>query len=431
MLGYYFTLGVRSLLRAPWMTLLTVLTLACGIAASVSTLTVLHQMSSDPIPQKSDRLFTLTIDNVPADESDPEVPTLLSWQDVRQLRAAHLGERSSGVYPFNPTIYPERDGVGNFSADGDAVDADFLPMMDAPFRYGGAWSAGDDDAAARVVVLAAPLADKLFGASVNPVGQMLRIDQDHYRIIGVLAPWKVLPPFFTASANARFRETDLFVPLQTALTAALAPNMTTCYTRRGPGFDGLLKSECLWMHYWVETRSASDQPELTRWLHNYVAGQKQAGRLPRPDQAQWFNVRQWLDRVGVVDDQTRVQTWLAFGFLAVCIVNAIGLLLARYAGSAGEIGVRRALGATRVDIALQYLGEAIVIGLIGAALGLLLARQALHLIGSYRRLELMAHMDPQMLVVSLLLSLSAAVVAAALPIWRACQVAPAIQLKSQ
>ena len=61
MFSYYFKLGVRSLRRNPALTALMVLTLAIGVAASVSTLTILHMMSGDPIPEKSDRLFELAV----------------------------------------------------------------------------------------------------------------------------------------------------------------------------------------------------------------------------------------------------------------------------------------------------------------------------------------------------------------------------------
>ena len=57
MFSYYFMLGLRSLRRNPALTALMVLTLAIGVAASVSTLTILHVMSGDPIPHKSGRLF--------------------------------------------------------------------------------------------------------------------------------------------------------------------------------------------------------------------------------------------------------------------------------------------------------------------------------------------------------------------------------------
>jgi putative ABC transport system permease protein len=65
----------------------------------------------------------------------------------------------------------------------------------------------------------------------------------------------------------------------------------------------------------------------------------------------------------------------------LCLVNTIGLLLAKFSVRASEIGVRRALGASRTEIFHQFLIETGVVGLVGGVLGLLLAFGALALIG--------------------------------------------------
>ena len=80
MLGYYLQLGFRNLRRSPVLTALIILTLAVGVAASMSTLTVLYMMSGDPIPQKSSRLLTLKLDNYPLDFNDTEekLPAILT-----------------------------------------------------------------------------------------------------------------------------------------------------------------------------------------------------------------------------------------------------------------------------------------------------------------------------------------------------------------
>jgi putative ABC transport system permease protein len=123
---------------------------------------------------------------------------------------------------------------------------------------------------------------------------------------------------------------------------------------------------------------------------------------------------------------------LAFGFLFVCLINTIGLLLAKFLRRSSEIGVRRALGATKRSIFVQYLIEAGVIGLAGGALGLCLALLGLWAVRQqptdYAEL---AHLNGTMLLTAVGLSLLASLIAGMLPAWRACQVAPAIQLKSQ
>jgi len=144
------------------------------------------------------------------------------------------------------------------------------------------------------------------------------------------------------------------------------------------------------------------------------------------------SVMEWLDFKNVVPNDVRLQTWLAFGFLLVCLVNTIGLLLAKFMRRSGEIGVRRALGASRASIFAQALVEAGTIGLAGGVLGLGLALLGLWAVrqqpASYAEL---AHLNPLMLATTFALALVASLLAGLLPAWRACQVAPALQLKSQ
>jgi putative ABC transport system permease protein len=82
----------------------------------------------------------------------------------------------------------------------------------------------------------------------------------------------------------------------------------------------------------------------------------------------------------VVGNDTKLSAWLAFGFLVLCLVNTIGLLLAKFSVRAAEVGIRRALGASRREIFRQFLIESAVVGLVGGVLGLVLAFGALALI---------------------------------------------------
>jgi putative ABC transport system permease protein len=99
---------------------------------------------------------------------------------------------------------------------------------------------------------------------------------------------------------------------------------------------------------------------------------------------------------------------------------------------AAEVGIRRALGATRKETFQQFLTETAVVGLVGGVLGLVLAFCALALIAMQsEQLSVVAHMDFEMLALTFVLSLLAAIFAGLFPTWRACQVTPAIQLKTQ
>jgi putative ABC transport system permease protein len=127
----------------------------------------------------------------------------------------------------------------------------------------------------------------------------------------------------------------------------------------------------------------------------------------------------------------KLQTWLAFAFLAICLFNMVGLLLAKFLRRAGEIGVRRALGASRRSVFAQCLTEAGLIGLIGGLGGWLLTLVGLWLV---RRQQTpysdLVHMDASMFAITFVLAIAVSLLAGALPALRASRVAPALQLKT-
>ena len=74
---------------------------------------------------------------------------------------------------------------------------------------------------------------------------------------------------------------------------------------------------------------------------------------------------EWMEIREVVQDDNRVLVGLAFIFLAVCLLNTIGLLLAKFIGKSPVVGLRRALGASKAMIFRQHLVEVGIIGIVG------------------------------------------------------------------
>lgn len=442
MFAYYLSLGLRSLRRNPVLTALMVLTLGVGVAASMSTYTVLRGMSGDPIPHKSDRLMVVQVDNSPApppgeeptERTADDLPNLSSWLDVRALLDAGAGLRRTGVYGTAGVIEPEHEGMQPTMASGLAVSADFFAMFEAPFRYGGAWSNEEEARETKAVVLSRGMADRLFG-DLDPTGRTIRLMDSEYRVSGVLDEWIPTPRYFWLQTRRRFGENgDIYIPLRTAIASEADINgNVNCNgpTPVDPGFQGLMRSECIFLQYWVEVPEGG-RAEYDRYLTDYVAAQKSLGRLPNGQYSRTQDVMQWLVTQQVVGSDTRLQVLLAFAFLLVCIVNTIGLLLAKFTQHTGEIGVRRALGATRREIFQQYLVQAGVVGLAGGVLGLLLTFGGLWVLSQQSAdIAHVARLDAGMLLITLTTAIAASVLAGLLPTWRACQVLPAAQLKTQ
>lgn len=439
MFAHYLSLGLRSLKRNPVLTGLMVLTLAVGVATSMSTLTVLRAMSGDPIPSKSDRLIAVQVNNQPAPQdggTDDYIAPHQSWLDLRELLVADdaAGLRRTAIYAVGGVAELE-GSLGNQLVSGMAVDADFFGMFEAPFAHGGAWSEDADERGGAEVVLSADFARRLFGDE-DPTGRSLRMFEREYVITGVLAPWRPMPKYYwLIGGNNRFTGTDdVFIPLRNAIANESSPNGNVNCNGDGPepGFTGLLNSECVFMQYWVELEDAGDRDAYRERLRGHVAAQQAVGRLPLGDGSRLFDVIELMDDQEVLGDDTVLQTLLAAGFLLVCIVNTVGLLLAKFTAHAGEIGVRRALGATRGQVFQQYLVQAGVVGAAGGLIGLGLTFGGLWVLAQQSdEVAAVAHMSPTMLLATVGTAIAAAVLAGLLPTWRACQVVPALQLKTQ
>ena len=438
MFRYYLQLGFRSLRRNPVLTVLMVITLSVGVAASMSTYTVLHMMSGDPIPDKSDRLFVPQLDtgNMIGYTAGEEPDDQLSYPDTQRLLASGQGVRRTAIFGVNSAITPERADMAPLLVNGGATTSDFFAMFEVPFRYGNPWHADDDARKTDVMVLSRATSEKLFG-DVDPVGRELKLGDSSYRVVGVLGDWKPLPRYYriiNGNGGAFAGSDDFFIPLTAAVRHEKRNSGRNNCNGDAPaaGYAGWIASDCTWIQFWFEGASAADQGALKAWLDGYAAEQHRLGWFKRPVNTRLRNTMQWLQHLEVVGRDSRIQAWLAFGFLLVCLVNTVGLLLAKFSARAGEVGVRRALGATRREIFHQYLIEASVVGLVGAALGLALSFAGLWLISQQSgAMAEVARMDWAMLLATVLLSLLASLIAGFLPTWRACQVRPALQLKSQ
>jgi putative ABC transport system permease protein len=434
MFAYYLDLALRSLKRNKVLTALMVLAIALGIGASMTTLTVLHVLSGDPLPGRSGELYYPQID--PRD-STGYVPgksqpmDQMTWIDGMNLLRAGRADRQALMTGGMVAVQPAQSAIDPFHEGARFTTADFFPMFDVPFQYGHAWNATDDEARARVVVISAALNDKLFGGK-DSTGQMLRLEDTAFRIVGVLGDWRPTPHFYDLNVTSYGQGEGLYIPLSTSQDVGMEHDGSVdCWGNGGGGKRIDHTATCVWVQFWVQLDNPAKAEAYRQFLIHYSQEQKALGRFQRPPNVQLRNVMQWLDYNQVVPGDVRLQTWLALGFLLVCLLNTVGLMLAKFMRRAGELGVRRALGASRRALFAQLLVESGVVGLAGGIGGLLLAYLGLWLVrrqpAGYASL---AHLDPATLLMTFLLALGASLVAGLLPAWRACQIAPALQLKS-
>ncbi|HSI56486.1 MAG TPA: ABC transporter permease [Ideonella sp.] len=436
MFAYYIDLALRSLQRSKALTVLMVLAMALGIGASMTTLTVFHALSGDPMPGRSDKLYYVQLDAadlsgfVPGAEPYDQMTRFDAETLLREKRADRQAMMSGGSVALQPAASGQA-ALEPFYAAARYTSADFFPMFDTPFAHGRAWGAADDDSRARVVVISQELNQKLFGGA-DSTGKPLRLDDAEFRIVGVLKAWRPVPHFYDLNTGRYTQAEQVYLPFSTARDLKLGHDGSMRCWGQGEADATALNRSCAWIQYWAELDTPAKAAAYREDLVRYAEQQKAAGRFQRPPNERLRPLMAWLDFKKVVPSDVRLQLWLAFGFLLVCLVNTVGLLLAKCLRRSAEIGVRRALGASRLAIFTQFLVEAGMIGLAGGLLGLVLAMGGLWLVrqnpAAYAQL---ARLDGAMLLLTFVLALAASVIAGLLPAWRACQVTPALQLKSQ
>ncbi len=436
MFSYYFQLGLRSLRRNPVLTALMVMAIGFGVAASMTTYSVFRATSNNPIPNKSSQLYVPMIDNwgpEDAAQNKGEPPNALTYTDAIGLMREHRAKRQTALYPVGISVVPEDASKLPFNESSYAAYADTFPMFDIPFLFGGGWTASDDEAHAAVAVIGKKLNEKLFNGA-NSVGREVNFNGRSYRITGVMDTWNPQPLFFDPVNTSGFEDpTQVFIPFTRAVELKMGTNgNNNCNKDAGPGWDAWLHSECVWVAYWAELPAKSSADDYRNYLKAYSEEQRRAGRFKWAPNVRLRDVTDWLDYQKVVPQEAKVSLLVSLGFLLICLVNTVGLLLAKFMKRAPEIGVRRALGASRKEVYVQFLIEAATVGLAGGLLGLLLTGVGVLGVSLVfdPQIARLATLDFSLMALTLLVAVLATVLAAFYPTWRAAQVQPAWQLKS-
>jgi putative ABC transport system permease protein len=347
-----FRFAWRSLRKHAAFTAVAVATLALGIGANAAMFAVVNAVVFRPLPfANADRLVRVTADFAGLGSQDigMSTPELYAYREQSDIFSD-----ISGVYPIDANLTevdePERVEVVLVSPSYFSL-LGVQPQLGRIFRY------DEDDAPgiAEKVVLSDSLWRRRFGGRADAIGRKLRIDNDWYEVVGVMPPgfehpgrslrggidmWA--PSGYRAAPFAPLEKSRGSYPLSGAI-ARLKDGVTLADARERLEAFGVA----------MRKRYPADYPERAGWrprlvpLHDDVVG---SARTP---------LVVILASVGVV--------------LLIACANIAGLLLARSAGRYRELGIRRALGASRARIAALLLIESILLACAGGIAGLLLA----------------------------------------------------------
>ncbi len=437
MFAYQLRLAFKSLRRNPVLSTLLVAAIGLGIAVSTASVTMYHIYSSNPIPHKSDVLFHVEIDNWhpdrPFDSDHPErAPSQLTYRDATAIMQSQIPTYQNAAFRGELMVFPDGREQRPFREVVRMCSADFFMMFDVPFQHGGGWTDAADQSPEPVIVIDSRTNQRLFGGS-NSVGRSLKIEDRYFTIVGVLAPWRPTPKHYDPTVNAFGEPEAIYMPFNFTPVFEITNSGNTWgwMSETIDSHEEYLQSELLWIQMWVQLDGERQKQAYQDFLDAYVLEQKKHGRFGRPLNNRLLDVMATLEEREVVPDSTKSQLVVSLLFLVVCSINLIGILLGKFLSRAPEIGVRRALGASRRSVFIQHLIECEVIGVLGGSLGLALSVMVLNAINRMLSNGEQLHLDLTMVGAGLLLSLVAGLIAGIYPSWRICHVAPAVHLKMQ
>ncbi|MBM3751074.1 MAG: FtsX-like permease family protein [Acidimicrobiia bacterium] len=257
-------------------------------------------------------------------------------------------------------------GAANWNASIVGTNVDFTQVKSWPMKYGSFFSEQDVQGAAKVIALGVNVAEILFGADVDPTGQIVRVRNHVVKVVGVMTPKG-------ASSSGQNQDDQVFMPYTTVLKKITGQqNLSYILVSAGDG-DTIAET-------------AESVKAALRVAHEIPAGGEDDFRVQTQD-----------DMVAMRTEQANTMTSLLAGIAAVSLmVGGIGIMnimLVSVTERTREIGLRLAIGARGSDVLSQFLVEALVISVVGGGLGIAFGYGAAEFVKWYQNWPAVIPMD--------------------------------------
>ncbi len=294
-------------------------------------------------------------------------------------------------------------GSGNWTTRYRGVSPEYQGIKRWRMASGAFFTGEDLRQMTSVVVLGETVRRQVFGA-LDPVGSVVRVNRMAFQVIGVLAPKG-------QSASGQDLDDTVLVPWTTAQTKI-----------RGKGFTWLDDILCSAVSMEAVNPAIDAATALLRQRHHIRPGEEDDFNIRRPDEVIKASIQaaRTLELLLVV---------LASISLAIGGIGIMNVMLASVVQRTCEIGVRMAVGATATAVRLQFLGEAVLLSLLGGALGVPLSGAGSFLIGELLHWPISISLKAAALAVAC--SAGVGVLAGFYPAWRASRLDPVVALRNE
>lgn len=360
MIKQYMVTAWRNLSRSRSFVVINIAGLAIGIAATMLIgLWIQNELTFDRAYKKTDRLYQVYCreeakGKASAWPSTPDVLAPVLAANYPEVETVARASQSEGLLSA---------GDKHLKANGCFADTGFVSMFDFPVLYGTPSLHSIDQ-----IIITESLAMKLFGAT-DVAGKIIRLDTlDQFTVTAVL---KKLP------TNTRFRF-DYFLPFAYSEKLYGKNDSWTAYNTRTyvllkENVNGEVASEKM-KHV---AFNYLDQEEKDAGLTHFLYPAKRWHLYDKSENGQM--------RGGQVE-RVKLFGWIAALILVIACINFTNLSTARSEKRAKEVGVRKAIGAGRHSLVVQFLSESLVLAFFAGVIALILAYLTLplynHLLGT-------------------------------------------------
>ncbi len=366
-----FLMAWSSLIANKMRSLLTMLGIIIGVAAVIALVSIgygVRQQITESISSLGSNLLMV----YPGAPRTPGVRPIAGANKTIKLSDYEAISKMDSVQAASPvaansylTVYMSK----NWTTTVNGANADFQYVNNWTMKSGRFITDSQIERRERVAVIGATVAKNLFG-NEDPIGKDIRIDKNSFKIVGVLDEKG-------SGAMGNDQDDVIVVPYTTMMERVMGVDyLRMVYIQAEEGED-------------LE-RVQADIENILRVRHG----------IKNPDLDD-FNVNNMASIMKAVEENTATMTLFLGAVAAISLlVGGIGIMnimLVSVTERTREIGVRKALGATYRTIITQFLIEAVVISLVGGAIGIVVGIGASQLIATVAKLKTVVTTGPILL----------------------------------